>query len=298
MSAEPVVKLEPKPVPEPTTLTVKALVSAFLMDAEMRLKASTVATYRHDLEEFAATFGKLEASNITHQAITKWLHGLKVNNTTKGIRIRSVSACFGWASKNDLIGINPVRKVSKPKSQSRAEQAIILDADHAKLMAVATTDFKLVLRVLHATGCRPGEVGKITADSFDAVNAVVKLVEHKSDKTGKPRLIFLPLDICELLKAQLARFAAGSLLRSKNGVAWTGRSITQAMMRLRRKTGIQSISYGYRHSFATTALSKGVPDAHVAALLGHSSTAMLHKHYSHLTAHAGVLRDALAKVKA
>jgi hypothetical protein len=39
------------------------------------------------------------------------------------------------------------------------------------------------------------------------------------------------------------------------------------------------------------------PAAHVAALLGHSGTAMLHKHYSHLTARAGVLRAALGKVR-
>lgn len=50
-------------------------------------------------------------------------------------------------------------------------------------------------------------------------------------------------------------------------------------------------------AFATDALSKGVPDATVAALLGHSGTAMLHKHYSHLTSQATVLRDALSKLR-
>ena len=41
------------------------------------------------------------------------------------------------------------------------------------------------------------------------------------------------------------------------------------------------IAYGYRHGFATDAAA-GVPDAQVARLLGHSSTVMLHRHYSHL----------------
>ena len=50
-------------------------------------------------------------------------------------------------------------------------------------------------------------------------------------------------------------------------------------------------------AYATDALSKGVPDATVAALLGHSGTAMLHKHYSHLTSRIAVLKDALAKVR-
>jgi integrase len=53
----------------------------------------------------------------------------------------------------------------------------------------------------------------------------------------------------------------------------------------------------YRHTFATDALANGVPDAQVAALLGHSGTAMLHKHYAHLGARAKALRDALDKVR-
>ena len=57
------------------------------------------------------------------------------------------------------------------------------------------------------------------------------------------------------------------------------------------------IAYGYRHSFATDALAKGVPDAQVAALLGHSGTAMLHRHYAHLGARAKALREALGRVR-
>jgi integrase len=69
------------------------------------------------------------------------------------------------------------------------------------------------------------------------------------------------------------------------------------MLRLQRRLGIKATAYGFRHSFATDALANGVPDAHVAELLGHSGTAMLHKHYSHLTARAKALRDALGRVR-
>ena len=69
------------------------------------------------------------------------------------------------------------------------------------------------------------------------------------------------------------------------------------MRRLCERAGVKAFCYGYRHTFATAALSVGVPDAHVAALLGHAGTAMLHKHYSHLTGEAAVLRSALGKVR-
>jgi integrase len=64
----------------------------------------------------------------------------------------------------------------------------------------------------------------------------------------------------------------------------------------RRRAALpKAIAYGLRHSFATDALERGVPDAHVAELLGHSGTAMLHKHYSHLGAKAQALREALGR---
>lgn len=61
---------------------------------------------------------------------------------------------------------------------------------------------------------------------------------------------------------------------------------------LRRQT-----VYGYRHGFAIDALARGVPDATVAALLGHADTSMLHRHYGHLTSRTQALKDAVGKVR-
>jgi integrase len=64
------------------------------------------------------------------------------------------------------------------------------------------------------------------------------------------------------------------------------------------KVGLKhGIAYEYRHTFATDPLAIGVPDAQVAALMGHSGTAILHKHYALLGARAKALRDALHKVR-
>lgn len=168
---------------------------------------------------------------------------------------------------------------------------------HAKLMAKASPSFRQVLTLLHGTGCRPGELGSITAANFDPVNSIIRLEVHKNDRHGKARLIFVPPEVGELLKELALRFPTGPLIRTSEGNAWTGRSITENMQKLKKAAGVKAMAYGYRHTFATDALGKGLPDAQVAALLGHSSTAMLHKHYSHLTSQAHVLRDALSKVR-
>ena len=105
-------------------------------------------------------------------------------------------------------------------------------------------------------------------------------------------------DAIAILNEQRAKFTTGSLLRSRKGVPWRARSITYAMQKLRKRAGVKSaIAYGYRHGFATDALAKGVPDATVAALLGHTSTAVLHANYSHLTSRARTLREAAGVVR-
>lgn len=288
---------QPLPAPSTSTVTVSALIDQFLSDAATRLKASTLKRYREDLAVFARTHGTLTVGDVTHKRLTAWLASLTVSDTTRAIYLRSVSACLGFAVKHDHIDANPVSKVSRPKSRSRSGDAIFTDEDHAKLLGAATPEFRKVLIVLHGTGARPGEVCGITAENFDPSSGVVVLRVHKGDKSGKPRLVFTPPDVTTVLAAERERWGSGPLLRSRAGVAWNPRSIIHAVRRLRRKTGVKGTSYLYRHKFATDALAKGVPDATVASLLGHTSTAMIYRHYSHLGERADVLKAAADRVR-
>jgi integrase len=104
--------------------------------------------------------------------------------------------------------------------------------------------------------------------------------------------------LCETLKALAGKHPTGPLLRTKNGNAWNAQSVNLAVRKLAKRAGIGSaMPYGYRHGFCTAALSRGIPDAHVAALMGHTSTAMIHRHYSHLGQQAAVLKAALDRVR-
>ncbi len=170
--------------------------------------------------------------------------------------------------------------------------------EQAKLLAEATPQFRLVLEVLWGTGARPGEVAGITAENFDAEAGVVRLKEHKTAHKGKARFLLLSPALVSMLVRQRERFPAGPLLRNRCGRPWTEWAIVKAMQATRERAGVpHAVAYGLRHTFATDALANGVPDAHVAELLGHSGTAILHKHYSHLAARSRVLRDALSKVR-
>jgi integrase len=148
------------------------------------------------------------------------------------------------------------------------------------------------------SGARPGEVAGLTAADVDLPSKTVILGEHKTaEQTGKDRLIVLADEGVAILRRLIAARPEGLLFPGEKGQRLNANNVSCRMRRLCERVGVKAFCYGYRHRFATDALSNGVPDAHVATLMGHSGTAMLHKHYSHLTGATTVLRDALGKVR-
>jgi integrase len=193
---------------------------------------------------------------------------------------------------------NPLLGVCKPPKVSRGMEALLSREEYARILDAATPPFRIFLRVLYASGARPGEVAAITAENLDADAGLVRLADHKTAYKGFRRVIYLTPEAVALLLSERERCRSGPLLRNNRGEAWTENAIGIAMRRTRARAGIpHAIAYGLRHSFATDALANGVPDAQVAELLGHSGTAMLHKHYAHLGAKAKALRDALSRVR-
>jgi integrase len=90
----------------------------------------------------------------------------------------------------------------------------------------------------------------------------------------------------------------GPLFTNQRGNAWRKETLYDAIKKARTKANVpHAICYGIRHTWATTALANGVPDALVSALMGHQGTAMLHRHYSHLTSRMDVLKEAAKQVR-
>jgi integrase len=279
---------------------VATVIKAFQDDVKDRAKANTVRVYRTFFTPFIRAHGKMKASDLTTVQVEAYARRQGWSASTQNAFLGAVATAFRWASERArLIDRTPLVGLCRPPKVSRGASTLVTSEEHDRLVSNASPAFALFLTVLYATGARPGEVARMTADDFDADAGIVILTAHKTAHKGKSRTIYLTPEIVALLVKQREQYPTGAFLRNNKGKAWGSRPLVKAMIATRQRAGIpHAVCYGLRHSFATDALANGVPDAHVAELLGHSGTAMLHRHYSHLTSKTAVLRSALAKVRA
>jgi integrase len=292
---------EPPPAdskPERKPACVQSVITAFLADAESRVGGETQRGYRKYLLPVAARFGNRDAERLTVSEAEAYARKPAWSSTYRANVLSTLITAFRWAERERLISRSPLHGLRKPARASRGAKAIVSAEAHARLCEHADAFFRAFLQLLWLTGGRPGEIAGLQAEDLDPVQGVAVLAEHKTAHLGKVRVLFLSAEAVAVLRERLALHPEGLLFPGEDGQRMTPQAVGCRLRRLCVKAGVKHcIAYGFRHTFATDALAKGVPDAQVAALLGHAGTAMLHKHYAHLGVRAKALRDALDKVR-
>ena len=287
----PTLKAVP-PIPTPKSVTVGQVVDGFLSLAERRVSAEAYRGYAKYLRPLADAYASLPVAELTPEAVALFLDRKpKWGMTYRAGFHGTASQMFRAAVKSGTLVANPMDKVKKPPKASRGSDALVSEEDHQRLLVHAEPVFGDFLRLLWLTGARPGELTSITGVMVKRMSpGVLPLLEHKTAHKGKGRTLILSPDAVAVLQRR-AEGCEGRLF------PWDAKGVTSRMRRASKKAGVKAIAYGYRHTFATDALARGVPDATVAALLGHADTSMVHRHYSHLSSRTQALKDALNKVR-
>ncbi|HQR07133.1 MAG TPA: tyrosine-type recombinase/integrase [Gemmatales bacterium] len=281
-----------------TATTIQNIVDSFLQDGKERLSAGCYRNYRIFGDCLKAAFGDRRTEELTNAKIEAFTRKqCEWSNTYRNQFLGFIVTIYRWAMRERLIKVNPLGNVQRPPKASRGVQAVLTPEEHKALVSQADELFADFLELLWQTGARPSEIAGLTAAQVrQAVNGVIILSNHKGAYRGKQRMLILN-DVAIAIVNRRADGRTGLLFDGWNG-RLTANAIGGRIRRLAEKAGIRRvIAYGYRHTFATDALSKGVADASVAALLGHTSTTMLHKHYSHLTSRVAVLRGEMDRVR-
>jgi integrase/recombinase XerC len=278
-------------------LTVGHVLRGFLRHSREEHTQATAAWHGYILDPFLNTWGRMRVSRLRKKHVKAWVKAKGYNPTSAAKAIGVLKRAFNWAVEEEHIPRNPIAHVRKPKPLAR-DRTITPAERQLVLSAIRGPAFRQFVDALTLTGARPGEVARVTAADCDLAAATWTLQRHKTvKKTGKPRVIYLPPEAVELTRELMAKHPEGPIFRNSRGNPWTRNAVRIRFRNLRTKhselKGI--VAYSYRASFATDALESGVPDATVSALLGHTTTATLHRFYNKLSGRIDHLKDAAAK---
>lgn len=285
------------PPPDPDappvrTGAVAALVPEYVESRRGEVSDKALANLRCMLGWLVRRFGSHQVSAVSAKAVERAAGEEEWTDGTRMMYLTAAQCFVQWCGRTRFV-------LAKPPAGSRGAEAVLTADEFERLVAAADGDFAPFLRFVRLTGCRPGEARQLTA-GHDWSAGVVEVKEHKGKRMGKRRLVYLPPAAVAILDGQRAKYPAGPLFRNRRGRGFTLVGVGQRVRVARKKAGVRGevVAYGLRHTFATTALEAGVPDTDVAALLGHSGTAMLHQHYSHVAANSRRLRDVAARIEA
>jgi integrase len=145
----------------------------------------------------------------------------------------------------------------------------------------ADDDFRRLVQAALATGCRYGELCRLTVADFNADGGTIAI---RQSKTGKARYVVLNDESIALFREWCAGRAGGALLLTHDdGQPWAKSHQDLRMRAATTRAGIEPISFhGLRHTWASLAVMAGMPLMVVAKNLGHTSTRMVEQHYGHL----------------
>lgn len=176
------------------------------------------------------------------------------------------SKLLGWRPR----GSNPCKEIERNPERRRrvavrAEQFDALGAELRRLEAQHPRHVAAIYLLL-ITGARVGEL--LNAKRTDLSGAVLTLDEHKTERTGEPRVIHLSRQALALI-ATLPQDSSGRLLGRMGHKA-----LHNVWAKARDAAGLQGVQMrDLRRTFASVALSRaGVSLDQNAQLLGHNDT--------------------------
>lgn len=274
---------------------------------EKGLTDNTLRSYRTDIEQFLLFVnqnGIISISNIDKFLLKEYIQKLNVKYRPRSImrKIASLKAMFNYWEFDDLIDINPFRKIrlkirhpkSIPKVMSRSEVYEILknaydrkknsQKEKGSNYNRALRDLTLI-ELLFSTGIRVSELCSLKASNINLEDNFIKVV----GKGGKERIINLSCSETVDLIKEYTQYnmnnieASGNLFLNRLGAQLSSQSVRGIVKKAAAAAKLDKhiTPHSFRHTFATLLLENEVDLKYIQHLLGHSSI-MTTQIYTHV----------------
>lgn len=188
-----------------------------------------------------------------------------------------------WRTKRKLVPSDAEWRAVKPFENANAARIQHLSVDEAKrLINASEPEFRRLVQAALQTGCRYGELCRLTVADFDLKAGRLAVMVSK---TGKPRHVVLTEEAVAFFRDICAGRTGDELMLTRGGLPW-GKSHQAPPMAAACK--IAKIKpaitfHALRHTYASLAVENGMPLLVLAGNLGHANTTMVETHYGHMT---------------
>ena len=248
-----------------TTETIKSF-NDYLINEEKA--AATVNKYLHDIGEFQIWLDEQELCKTAVLAYKSYLCE-RYAPASVNAALSSLNSFFNFMEWYDLrvknLKIQKQIFASTDKELTKAEYDRLLQAANQK----KNERLYLLMQTICSTGIRVSEVRYVT------VEAVVRGIAEINCK-GKRRQVFLPKQLCQILKQYIKeqKIKSGAVFVTKNGNPLDRSNIWSDMKKLCKAANVSEkkvFPHNLRHLFARTYYSLQKDIVRLADILGHSS---------------------------
>lgn len=256
--------------------TLPELVEAFIAEKKrIGRSAHYEKSMRYYLNGFIAYVGQeFRIGDITREQITNYVYRANkhVGLVTKRNILTHLSVLFNFAIKEDMLGFNPVAKITRPTVPFKKPQVLTpADFNHLlhRCLEYGWTDRLVVFVLVGLCGIRVEEASRLSWSHLHLDKSIVE-VPAEFAKKARFRNNRIPPNATAWLRTVEDKRRTGPVI----GPAWK--------MELRSAVGSAKIDYHQnciRHSFCSYALASGWSLANVVAAMGHIGSQMVFSNY-------------------
>jgi integrase/recombinase XerD len=271
-------------------------IDAFLLElrVERGLSPLTIAAYRRDLQQFAATAGSRWRNDP--EPVTDFVNGLRRAGrrpSTQARKVAAIRSFYGFALREGIAGRDVAALLDSPRPGSYLPD--VLDADDVERILAAPAGDEpaairdaAILELLYACGLRVSELTGLDLDRVDLPNLQVRVIGKGNKERRVPMGEPARERMHRYLNGPRSTWTAGrptpAVFVNQRGKRLTREAVWRLVRRWTRAAGVSGhvTPHTFRHSFATHLLEGGADLRVVQTLLGHASISTTQL-YTHLT---------------
>jgi integrase len=275
-------------------LTVEAAMAAYVTHLDQNGK------HTDQLERTAAKYilpllGSQEVGKLTTEGLNEWKaqvaampakgrrpHDPRARKSSANGTLAKLRAALNLAYRNGKVPNNKAwTSVAKFKGVDRRRDRFLSIDEAKRLINAASSEFRPMVQAALQTGCRYAELCNLKVADFHVDS---KTLFIRTSKTGLSRSVYLTEEGVQLFESLVAgRRGSDPLIRRDDGLPFNTSQQVRRMRHACENARIDSITFhGLRHTFASALILNATPLVYVASSLGHTSIAMVEKHYGHL----------------